>query len=117
MQIYFQLVKENAEEGKVNADLKQNIQKYHSAILSACPNKNLPNIENIGKPALKPIQPMMVPTAAALKMGVGFPLSNISSGRNDSNRVLSSQARQGIKFTFTFKYYQKKNYLILDSTN
>lgn len=37
---------------------------------------------------------MMVPTAAALKMGVGFPLSSINS-RNDTGRILSSQGRQG----------------------
>lgn len=38
---------------------------------------------------------MMVPTAAALKMGVGFPLNTMmSTGRSD--RVLSSHAKQGI---------------------
>lgn len=82
-----------------NIDLKQNIHKYHSAILSACPTKNLPNIEDLGKPpTARAPQPMMVPTAAALKMGVGFPLKNIPSGRGD--RVLSSHANKGITPNF-----------------
>lgn len=34
---------------------------------------------------------MSVPTAAALKMGVGFPLTNLSGTTDDSNRVLSTQ--------------------------
>lgn len=91
---YDTLVKENSEATQVNLDLKQHVQKYHSAILSACPTKKLPNIENIGKPAPKPVQSMMVPTAAALKMGVGFPITNISVGRNDPSNVLN-QTRQG----------------------
>lgn len=77
-------------------EIKQTIHKYHSAILSACPTKNLPNIDELGKPpvARVPQPPMMVPTAAALKMGVGFPLKNVPAGRQD--RVLSSHAKQGI---------------------
>lgn len=92
---YDQLVKESSDESRLNASFKQTIHKYHSAILSACPMKNLPNIAHIGKPpAPRAPQPMMVPTAAALKMGVGFPLGNMSAGRNDAGRVLSSHARQ-----------------------
>ncbi|RZC37061.1 PHD finger protein 14 [Asbolus verrucosus] len=90
---YDELLKTNTEETKKNIDLKQTIHKYHSAILSACPTKNLPNIEDLGKPPVtRTTQPMMVPTAAALKMGVGFPLNNIPAGRTD--RVLSSHAKQ-----------------------
>lgn len=91
-------MKENADESRVNITLKQTVHKYHSAILSACPTKNLPSIDEIGKPpAPKVTQPVMaVPTAAALKMGVGFPLNNIPTGRHDTQRVLSSHAsRQG----------------------
>lgn len=74
--------------------MKQAIHKFHSAILSASPTKNLPNIEDLSRPAvIRPSQPMMVPTAAALKMGVGFPLNNMGAGRMD--RVLSSHAKQG----------------------
>lgn len=86
--------------------LKQSIHKFHSVILSACPMKNLPNIEDLGKPlAGRTPQPMMVPTAAALKMGVGFPLKNIPSGRAD--RVLSSHANKG-KYLFII-FLQKNN--------
>ncbi|XP_008194450.1 PHD finger protein 14 isoform X4 [Tribolium castaneum] len=74
---YDEILKKSADETKKNIDLKQTIHKYHSAILSACPTKNLPNIEDL----------------AALKMGVGFPLNNIiPAGRTD--RVLSSHAKQ-----------------------
>ncbi|KAJ3640977.1 hypothetical protein Zmor_027508 [Zophobas morio] len=91
---YDELLKISTEENKKNLNLKQTIHKYHSAILSACPTKNLPNIEDLGKPPVtRTTQPMMVPTAAALKMGVGFPLNNIiPAGRTD--RVLSSHAKQ-----------------------
>ncbi|KRT80043.1 PHD finger motif containing protein, partial [Oryctes borbonicus] len=90
---YDDMLKENAEETEKNVNLKQAVHKFHSAILSACPTKNLPNVDDIGKPAITRTLPsMMVPTAAALKMGVGFPLNNIPTGRND--RVLSSHARQ-----------------------
>ncbi|XP_050296490.1 PHD finger protein 14 isoform X2 [Anthonomus grandis grandis] len=91
---YDEVLKRSNEVTSKNADLKASIQKYHSAILSACPTKNLPNIDDIGKPpAPKPIQQTMaVPTAAALKMGVGFPLKNIPL-REREDRVLSSQAK------------------------
>lgn len=98
------MMKENADESRINITLKQTVHKYHSAILSACPTKNLPTIDELGKPAApKVVQPMMaVPTAAALKMGVGFPLNNIPSGRHDGNRVLSSHAtRQGMFCSIT----------------
>ncbi|XP_045469446.1 PHD finger protein 14 isoform X2 [Harmonia axyridis] len=90
---YDELLKNSAEPSKKEKDLKQAIHKFHSAILSASPTKNLPDIENLGKPnIIRPTQPMMVPTAAALKMGVGFPLNNMAPGRTD--RVLSSHAKQ-----------------------
>ncbi|KAJ8944727.1 hypothetical protein NQ318_007940 [Aromia moschata] len=90
---YDEVLKKNTEVTSKNIDLKQTIHKYHSAILSACPTKNLPNIDDLGKPPVaRAPQPMMVPTAAALKMGVGFPLKNIPAGRGD--RVLSSHANK-----------------------
>ncbi|KAF5303425.1 hypothetical protein FQA39_LY09969 [Lamprigera yunnana] len=92
--VFIQLMKESGDELKLATCLKEKMHKLHSTILSACPTKNLPNIDELGKPVTRPPQPMMVPTAAALKMGVGFPLNSIPSGRNDTNRVLSSQARQ-----------------------
>ncbi|KAG5874660.1 hypothetical protein JTB14_006511 [Gonioctena quinquepunctata] len=91
---YDEILKKSTEVTSKNNELKQNIHKYHSAILSASPTKNLPNIDDLGKPAVvtRTPQPMMVPTAAALKMGVGFPLKNIPTGRGD--RVLSSHANK-----------------------
>ncbi|CAH1100434.1 unnamed protein product [Psylliodes chrysocephalus] len=90
---YDEVLKKSTETTSRNNDFKQSIHKFHSVILSACPMKNLPNIEDLGKPlAGRTPQPMMVPTAAALKMGVGFPLKNIPSGRAD--RVLSSHANK-----------------------
>ncbi|KAJ8927620.1 hypothetical protein NQ314_019898 [Rhamnusium bicolor] len=68
---YDEVLKKNTDVTSKNIDLKQHIHKYHSAILSACPTKNLPNIDDLGKPPVtRAPQPMMVPTAAALKMGV-----------------------------------------------
>lgn len=91
---YDDMLKEKTEETKIGGNLQQIIEKYHATILKMCPNKKLPNIEDLGKPAVIVAPPkMMVPTAAALKMGVGFPLNNIPAGRHD--RVLSSHARQG----------------------
>lgn len=97
---YDELLKEKGEEIKLGVSLQQNIERYHGTILQACPNKKLPNVQDLGKPAVvvaaaaaPPPQKMMVPTAAALKMGVGFPLNNVPAGRHD--RVLSSHARQG----------------------
>lgn len=40
-----------------------------------------------------PARPMSVPTAAALKMGVGFPLTNLTGTHEDSNRILSTQCQ------------------------
>lgn len=37
---------------------------------------------------------MSVPTAAALKMGVGFPLTNLPGKSDDPNRILSTQCQQ-----------------------
>lgn len=91
---YDDLLKEKAEETKTGASLQQVVEKYHALVLQVCPGKSLPNVEDLGKPAVVPApQKMMVPTAAALKMGVGFPLNNIPAGRTD--RVLSSHARHG----------------------
>lgn len=90
-------MKEKADEVKTNVNLQQIINKHHSAILKICPTKNLPNVDDLGKSSVvRAPQPIMVPTAAALKMGVGFPLNNMPAGRND--RVLSSHARQGKRF-------------------
>lgn len=45
-------------------------------------------------PVQVPSRPMSVPTAAALKMGVGFPLNNLPGTSDDTNRILSTQCQQ-----------------------
>nr|XP_022908954.1 PHD finger protein 14 isoform X1 [Onthophagus taurus] len=89
---YEEVSKEHNEELAKSSNLKELVTKCHDFISYLCPNKKLPNIEDIGKPIItRQPQNLVVPTAAALKMGVGFPLNNIPSNRND--RVLSSHAR------------------------
>lgn len=73
------------------------------AIRTLSPTKTLPTLENIALPAtisaaftvaVQPVsRPMSVPTAAALKMGVGFPLTNLPGIKEDANRVLSTQCQ------------------------
>lgn len=79
------------------------VEKLHTALRTLCPNKTLVPIDNIGRSMatatppvdVQPIsRPMAVPTAAALKMGVGFPLTNLPGTADDSNRVLSTQCRE-----------------------
>lgn len=78
------------------------IQKLHAIIQTLCPNKTLALLTHIAQPATKaptpiPVQPqarpMSVPTAAALKMGVGFPLTNLPGTNDDTNRILSTQCQ------------------------
>lgn len=107
---YDEAIKTNQEVQQRQKDLIADIEEIHTKILKICPNKLLYDITAIGKssqvvapttatravasPALSSTPPpqmitnrtMMVPTAAALKMGVGFPLRN-----DDTGRILSTQ--------------------------
>lgn len=99
-------------------DLIAEIEILHEAIHQLCPNKALLNIDSIGKPAvtapaLKSVatpnptlsstpppqlitsRTMTVPTAAALKMGVGFPLNSLR--RDDTGRILSTQCASNVE--------------------
>lgn len=68
-----------------------------------CPSKQLPTPSNIGKPQPAepaksspiPSRPISVPTAAALKMGVGFPLAHLGppGTKVDSTRLLSTHVK------------------------
>uniref|UniRef100_A0A336MUK3 CSON006952 protein n=1 Tax=Culicoides sonorensis TaxID=179676 RepID=A0A336MUK3_CULSO len=101
---YNDILKSNDNVTEKNYKLKTTIEKLHYQILALCPNKQLTVVDNIGKPVTvpkaisspvsPPIRRTAVPTAAALKMGVGFPLSNfVSVGHGEMNgRVLSTQA-------------------------
>ncbi|XP_075152257.1 uncharacterized protein LOC142226245 [Haematobia irritans] len=84
--------------------LINSISQLQSHISSLCPNKNLPNPVNIGRSASEETvkistptyRPISVPTAAALKMGVGFPLAHLAhhrTAKGDNNRLLSTQAK------------------------
>lgn len=118
-------MKHSSEHSRRNISLKQAIDKFHNVISDLCPSKQLPSIDSLGqKPQpviipnkLSPVvalgpraltdsvrKSMGVPTAAALKMGVGFPLNHHGDDQNgnlrgsigdgSSGKVLST-ARQG----------------------
>ncbi|XP_059615113.1 PHD finger protein 14 isoform X2 [Phlebotomus argentipes] len=95
---YDQMMKLSEELSKSNTQLRESITKLHGIVTKLCPNKSLVSIENIGKPVVNVAaatppagRPMSVPTAAALKMGVGFPLINLPGTKNDSGKILSTQ--------------------------
>lgn len=96
---YDDKIKSNQEITSLNLSLKQQIETLHSDLQALCPNKQLPNVETIGRPSAipssvsqnPPARPMSVPTAAALKMGVGFPLNNLPGTKNDTGKILSTQ--------------------------
>ncbi|XP_019548346.3 PHD finger protein 14 [Aedes albopictus] len=110
---YDSAMKANQEALNQNDNLKDAIKKLYDDIHALCPNKALIPIEQIGKPpsvppmqnpnviintpsSTPPARTITVPTAAALKMGVGFPLQNlIAPGkRDDTGRILSTQCKQ-----------------------
>lgn len=106
---YDHKVKIHTELSDKNTSLKESIGKLHQIIQTLCPTKHLSSVENIGRP--QPIvpqlpiippppqiaRPMAVPTAAALKMGVGFPLTNLPGITDDTNRILSTQCQNNSK--------------------
>ncbi|KAH8378121.1 hypothetical protein KR093_009414 [Drosophila rubida] len=77
--------------------LAASLKSLHSSLLQLCPTLTLPSVELIAHPPAKlatpPQRPISVPTAAALKMGVGFPLSHLSTPgcKLDNTRLLSTQ--------------------------
>lgn len=90
--------------------LQNSVKELHKQIEILCPGKDLPKIEQIIHKPVKeqqskeqvqvpviipaPARPMSVPTAAALKMGVGFPLQHLSGCTgNDTGRILSTQSK------------------------
>lgn len=111
---YDDAIKVNQDVQQRQKDLIDEISQLHGAILHLCPTKQLQVVENIGRPptivapavtksvsspvpTLSSTPPpqmitsrtMSVPTAAALKMGVGFPLHNLR--KDDTGRILSTQ--------------------------
>ncbi|XP_073825685.1 uncharacterized protein [Musca autumnalis] len=99
---YDGLLDKNKELKAKHESLINSISQMQTHINSLCPNKNMPNPLNIGRPVSEdqaktctpPYRPISVPTAAALKMGVGFPLARLGhpNTKGDNNRLLSTQA-------------------------
>jgi len=87
--------------------LLTSIKSLHASLAQIAPNMTLPSVDLIARPLPEvppktstptpPQRPISVPTAAALKMGVGFPLGHLGppGSKLDSSRMLSTQAKQG----------------------
>ena len=100
---YDMLLDKNREHKEKHEKLLSSITQLQTHITALCPNKNLINPLNIGRPAQQdnfkdntpPARPISVPTAAALKMGVGFPLAHLGhpNTKGDSNRLLSTHVK------------------------
>ncbi|XP_053665455.1 PHD finger protein 14 [Anopheles marshallii] len=115
---YDRSVTKNQEALKTNELYKESIAKIYEHLNALCPNKPLVPVDQVGKPPVAgappyvkthqnvvintslsvtpPARTMSVPTAAALKMGVGFPLQNlmVPGKRDDTGRILSTQCKQ-----------------------
>ncbi|XP_037809400.1 PHD finger protein 14 [Lucilia sericata] len=100
---YDSLLDKNREHKEKHESLLNSITQLQTHITALCPNKNLINPLNIGRPAQQdnfkantpPARPISVPTAAALKMGVGFPLAHLGhpNTKGDANRLLSTHVK------------------------
>lgn len=111
-QKYDDAIKINQDVQQRQKDLQAEIAQLHEAIISLCPSKQLPAVDSIARPLVTPAavklipspvptlsstpppqlitsRVMSVPTAAALKMGVGFPLNSLR--KDDTGRILSTQ--------------------------
>lgn len=94
-------IKSNTDIKSKHEALQASVREMHKQIESLCPSKTMPTLENIGRQTAAapspivtpPSRPMSVPTAAALKMGVGFPLAHLPGIKDDTGRVLSTQSQ------------------------
>ncbi|KAL1452865.1 hypothetical protein WDU94_007051, partial [Cyamophila willieti] len=83
---YEELVKSSERRAEDICDMRTELELYHKVLLQAVPTKKLPSVDSIGKSNLHVStnhHPLAVPgggvpTAAALKAGVGFPLRNFN---------------------------------------
>ncbi|XP_043682901.1 PHD finger protein 14 isoform X3 [Vespula pensylvanica] len=105
---YDEVMKDNEEQIRVNVTLKEKIDMYHQMLRNSGYVKPLPLIADLAKPRIAPTlgTGLGVPTAAALKMGVGFPLP-VGKGAEGirEGRVLSSQAHdQNHKSELTLRH-------------
>ncbi|XP_067012108.2 PHD finger protein 14 isoform X2 [Anabrus simplex] len=76
-QKYDQLLKENSELSRINVNLKQTVHKYHSVILHVIPTKNLPSIDELGKPP---------PQVAVSAMQAAIKSENSHEGKSSGTR-------------------------------
>lgn len=60
--------------------LKQTIHKYHSAILHVCPSKDLPAIDELGKPPPRVLT--VSPTGSGSRSQAGRPEGRVSNQRS-----------------------------------
>ncbi|XP_014473701.1 PREDICTED: PHD finger protein 14 isoform X3 [Dinoponera quadriceps] len=99
---YKEVKKDKEERVRMNTTLKEKIEMYHLVLKNAGYTKPLPLLADLlTKPKIAPTLgtgtggTLGVPTAAALKMGVGFPLT-MGKGAEGARegRVLSSQAQE-----------------------
>ncbi|XP_063824574.1 LOW QUALITY PROTEIN: PHD finger protein 14 [Ostrinia nubilalis] len=111
---YDEASKENTDALAELTSTKQALQKIYDAIIALCPKKVAPPIME-EKPLIPPViqrstpkvtpyqlqkresasRSMSVPTAAALKMGVGFPLSDNPDARHGKVLSTSLEATTG----------------------
>ncbi|XP_072939791.1 uncharacterized protein [Epargyreus clarus] len=106
---YDEAAKENAEALAQLASTKEALKKIYDVIMALSPKKAIPPIME-DKPLLPAVIPrstpkvtpqqlqkrcMSVPTAAALKMGVGFPLSDNPDARQGKVLSTSMEAELG----------------------
>lgn len=114
---YDDAIKVNQDVQQKQKDLVLEIEQLHNAILTISPNKQLQSIESLANPPASALtkhhtetgtavssphsssqmqtsRPMSVPTAAALKQGVGFPLNSLR--KDDTGRILSTQCPSNI---------------------
>ncbi|XP_034669064.1 PHD finger protein 14 [Drosophila subobscura] len=104
---YDSSLEERKAEKAQRDTLLATIRTLHGNLSHVAPSVTLPNVELIARPLPEapaktstptpPQRPISVPTAAALKMGVGFPLAHLGppGTKLDSSRMLSTQAKQG----------------------
>lgn len=105
---YDEASSENSETLIELAAMRQALQKFYDIIISVSPKKTVPSIlddkpltasSSRSMPKVTPQQlqkrSMSVPTAAALKMGVGFPLSDNPDARQGKVLSTSLEATTG----------------------
>ncbi|KAL0280780.1 UNVERIFIED_CONTAM: hypothetical protein PYX00_001976 [Menopon gallinae] len=103
-QKYEQSLKVKQEVEAINTNLRQTIEKYHTLIRYVVPDKRLPVVEDlmIYPRATHPLSAtMLVPTAAALKAGVGYPIArtNYKGQQQTEPRIHSKQHEQSSALT------------------